>query len=179
MKQTTLLNICFLSLFSASFSCHADQSDENRQQRSELLSFNSVYQISNKTYLYLDNVFTTFYKKITFKTDITKSTFKNNAHYDLVSIPLIAENEKGLQFEVFGNFTDPATNRFSNLSEDQALSNYYSNTAGLDIYQSQLSVGAGISFNTTKNSKIKVLISNNDMPGYGKSKALLGFETKF
>lgn len=179
MKQARLLNICFLSLFSVSFSCHANPPKDSIQQESDLLSLEGVYQIPSKTYLYLDNVFTSFYKKITFKTDIAKSTFQNNAHYELISIPLIAENEKGLQFEVFGNFTDPTTNRFSNLSEDQALSTYYSNTSKLDIYQSQLSVGAGVSFNTTKNSKIKVLISNNDMPGYGKSKALLGFETSF
>ncbi|MFT7423746.1 MAG: hypothetical protein ACI8UC_001831, partial [Psychromonas sp.] len=32
---------------------------------------------------------------------------------------------------------------------------------------------------TDSNSKIKIVISNNEIPGYGTSKALVGFETKF
>tara|TARA_R110001583_G_scaffold1612_1_gene12694 strand:- start:51633 stop:52199 length:567 start_codon:yes stop_codon:yes gene_type:complete len=185
-KSKLLLNICFVSLLSTSFVCQANQENltltfnqYKQQQASDFLSLDMVYQIPNKTYDYLDNALISFYKKITFNTGITKSTFKNSAHYELIAIPLIAENEKGVQFEVFGNFTDPATDRLSNFSQDQALSSYYSNTAQLDIYQSQLSIGAGVSFNATKNSKIKVLISNSDMPGYGKSRALLGFETSF
>lgn len=144
-----------------------------------LLSFDTVYQIPSKTYHYLDTVFTSFYNKVTFNTAIADSTFETNPYYELVSIPLIAENVQGLQLELFGNFSDPASKRLSNLSKDQALSNYYSNTEQLNIYNSELSVGAGIRFNTSKNSKIKVIISNNEMPGYGNSNALLGFETSF
>lgn len=149
------------------------------EQSSDLLSLNTVYQIPSTTYKYLDEVFTSFYNTITFKTSITDSTFKNNAHYELVAIPLIAENQQGVNIELFGNFSDSSTQRFSNFSADQALYHYYSNTELLDIYESSLSIGAGISFKASEATKIKVIISNSNMPGYGSSNALLGFETSF
>ncbi|WP_413699184.1 hypothetical protein ACLKMH_16925 [Psychromonas sp. KJ10-10] len=188
MKTSALLNICFISLLSTSLTCNANQENDklnlvfvqnNIQNETDLISLDAVYQIPSKTYHYLDNIFTTFYKKITFNTEIAQSTFQSNAHYELIAIPLIAENEKGLKFELFGNFTNPVNVRLSNLSTDQTLSTYYSNTEQLDLYQSELSLGAGFSFKAGKESKIKLLISNNDMPGYGKSRALVGFETSF
>lgn len=151
----------------------------NNTEQTSLLSFDTVYQIPSTTYNYLDDIFTSFYHKLTFNTSISDSTFEENSHYELLAIPLITENDKGFQLELFGNFSDIPTKHFSNMSSDQALSNYYSNTKLLDIYESEFSVGAGISFNTGDNSKIKVIISNNDIPGYGSSNALFGFETSF
>ena len=155
------------------------KNSEKQTLETNLLSFDTVYLIPSNTYNYLDEVFTSFYKKISFNCPITESTFKNNSHYELVSIPLIAENEQGIRIELFGNFSDPATQGLSNVSEDQTLSNYYSNTELLNIDNSELSVGAGFRFNTSSQSKVKVIISNNNMPGYGNSNVLLGFETSF
>lgn len=152
---------------------------EQETPNSERLSFKTIYQIPSNTYHYLDELFSSFYNTITFNNKITDNIFKTSAHYELVSIPLISENQKGLQFEVFGNFSNPETQHFSNISADQALSTYYSNTEGLNIYNSQLSVGAGISFYTVGGDKIRIIVSNNKIPGYGSSTALLAFETKF
>ena len=191
MKSTMILKTVIISTLLPSSFCLATEIPSNSlqmeyqkkglQQTTEknLLGLDTVYQIPTKTYTYLNEVFTSFYNKITFNTNIADSTFENSAHYELVSIPLIAENEQGLKIELFGNFSDPTTHFLSNFSDDQALSNYYSSTQLLNIYNSELSLGAGISFNTGENSKIKVIISNRDMPGYGNSNALLGFETSF
>jgi hypothetical protein len=186
----TLQTIVITALFSSSF-CFATETPSNSLQvefkrhleqpekDTSILSLDTVYQIPTKTYDYLDEIFTSFYNNSTFNNTVTKSTFENSSHYELIAVPLVAENTQGVQIELFGNFSNPASNRFSNFSQDQALSNYYSNTQQLNIQQSDLSVGAGISFNASTNSKIKVIISNNDMPGYGSSNALLGFETSF
>lgn len=191
MKQAiTIKTIAIIALFSFTL-CHADEIESENIQfnyqnlghqkalSTDLLSLDTVYNIPTVTYQYLDSIFTSFYNKVTFKTDIKDSTFKTTSHNELVSIPLLSENKQGFQIELFGNFSDPATQRLSNFSTDQALYHYYSNTEQLNIYNSTLSVGAGISFNTGKNSKVKVIISNNEMPGYGTSNALLGFETSF
>jgi hypothetical protein len=191
MKLVTTLKTCVITVLFPSSFCFAVEVPSNSlqveykkkgQQHTtdiSLLSLDAVYQIPEKTYSYLDDVFTAFYNKITFNTAIADSTFEASSHYELVSIPLIAENDKGLKIELFGNFSEPTTRLLSNLSEDQVLSNHYSNTKFLNVYGSELSLGAGISFNTGDNSKIKVIISNSDMPGYGSSKALIGFETSF
>ncbi|GLS91655.1 hypothetical protein GCM10007916_27240 [Psychromonas marina] len=188
MKPATILKISAFIAFSPVAFCAIEEVPSNslqveykksNEQSSNLLSLETVYQIPSSTYQYLDEIFTSFYNKLTFNTTIADSTFENNSHYELIAIPLIAENAKGLQIELFGNFSDPATQRLSNISNDQAMSNYYSNTELLDIYESSLSIGAGISFNASDDTKIKVIISNNSMPGYGSSNALLGFETSF
>jgi hypothetical protein len=183
---TTVISALFSSSFcfatetlSNSLQVEFKQYSEQDEDETNILSLDSVYQIPVKTYDYFDEVLTSFYNNITFNTAVTKSTFKNSSHYELIAIPLISENNQGVQIELFGNFSNPTSNRLSNCSEDQALSNYYSNTEQFDIKQSDLSVGAGISFNTSKDIKIKVIISNNDMPGYGNSNALFGFETSF
>jgi len=151
----------------------------NEQITKNTLKVNDTHKIHNDTYNYLNEIFSSFYQKITFTNEIADSTFVANAHYELISIPLIAENKNGLQFELFGNFSNPATQQFSNISEDQPLSNYYANTEALDIYDSELSLGAGMSFYTEGGDKIKIIISNNKIPGYGNSTALIGFETSF
>ena len=191
MKRiVTLKTIVFISLFPATLCMAAEvpsnslqveykKNSEQQTLKTSFLSFDTIYQIPSHTYNYLDEVFTSFYKEITFNCPITDSTFKENSHYETVSIPLIAENSQGIQIELFGNFSDPATQGFSHVSDDQTLSNYYSNTELLNIYNSELSVGAGIRFNAGERSQIKLIISNNNMPGYGNSNALLGFETSF
>lgn len=188
MKLISALKISTLIVLSPVAFCAAEEVPTNSLQveyknalskSAYLSSLGSVYQIPSSTYQYLDRIFTSFYQQLTFSTTITDSTFKNNSHYELIAIPLIAENKKGLQIELFGNFSDPDTQRFTNISSDQAMSNYYANTQLLDIYESSLSFGAGISFNTSEATKVKVIISNNSMPGYGSSNALLGFEATF
>ncbi|PKG39327.1 hypothetical protein [Psychromonas sp. Urea-02u-13] len=191
MKLVTTFKTCIITALLPSSFCFAAEVPSNslqveykkkgQQQITDisLLSLDAVYQIPAKTYSYLDDVFTSFYHTITFNTAIADSTFETSSHYELVSIPLIAENSQGLKIELFGNFSDPSTRLLSNLSEDQALSGHYSNTQFLNVYSSEFSLGAGISFSTGDNSKIKVIISDSDMPGYGNSNALLGFETSF
>jgi hypothetical protein len=154
------------------------QYQESVKQNATALYLNPVFQIPKATYLYLDSVFTSFYQKLSFNTSIAKSTFKKNAHYQVIAIPIIPTN-KGFQLEFFGNFSDPVSQQLSNFSTDHLLYNYRSNAQGFDLYNSDLALGAGISFNTSSNSKIKIVISNNEIPGYGTSKALVGFESQF
>ena len=141
----------------------------------------SVTEIPEATYRYLEGVFTTFYKKITFNTSITDSTFTNCLESDLFAIPLIATNQQGLQLEVFGNFSDFSKQYLSNLPTDHPLYEHFINSeqSSVDLLDNDLSLGAGISFNTSQSSKVKLVISNNDMPGYGGSRTLVGFETRF
>jgi len=191
MKQAISLKIMTFIALSPALGCLAELAEEVpsnslqvEYQNQELAStaqftMDDLYHIPVATYQYLDDIFTSFYNKVTFKTTIADNTFKNSAHYELVSIPLIAENKQGIQIELFGNFSDPLTQQLSNVSTDQALHSYYSNTALLNINESSFSMGAGVSFNTSDESKIKLIISNNEMPGYGSSNALLGFQTKF
>ncbi|MCW8996650.1 MAG: hypothetical protein OQK77_12620 [Psychromonas sp.] len=148
----------------------------NRDARSE---FHSVYQIPEVTYRYLENVFASFYNTLSFNTSITDSTLNETLDSQLISVPLIATNKQGLQMEVFGNFSDLSTQYLSNLSSDHALHDYIANSEQFDIYDSNLSLGAGISFSTGQSSKIKLIISNEKIPGYGNSNALFGFETRF
>jgi hypothetical protein len=149
------------------------------KQKSTLLLLAPVYQIPERTYQYLDAAFSSFYQKLSFNTAIANSTFKKNTYYHLIAIPIIPTNKEGFQLEIFGNFSDPFSQYLSNLSEDHLLYDYQSNTGEFDIYNSNLALGAGISFNTSSNSRIKIVISNNDIPGYGMSKALIGFEAQF
>jgi len=191
MKQLISLKIMTFIALSPALGCLAELAEEvpsnslqveyqNQELAStEQFTMDDLYHIPVATYQYLDDIFTSFYNKVTFKTTITDNTFENSAHYELISIPLIAENKQGFQVELFGNFSNASTQQFSNLSSDQALHSYYSNTEQLDFDDSSLSLGAGFSFNTSEKSKIKVIISNNEMPGYGSSNALLGFQTKF
>jgi hypothetical protein len=149
------------------------------KQKSTLLLLAPVYQIPEQTYQYLDAAFSSFYQKLSFNTSIANSTFKKNTYYHLIAIPIIPTNKDGFQLEIFGNFSDPFSQYLSNFSEDHLLYDYQSNTGEFDIYHSNLALGAGISFNTSSSSRIKIVISNNDIPGYGMSKTLIGFETKF
>jgi len=191
MKQTAILKI-ITTLTLATFTWGAlanvpsnglqveyQKNSQQEIQTTASLNIDTIYHIPVATYHYLDNVFTSFYNKVIFNTDIKNSTFQDSTHYELVSIPFIAENEEGLQIELFGNFFDPSMQRLSNISADQALYNYYSSTEQWDLYDCSFSIGAGVSFNTGEQSKIKVLISSSEMPGYGTSNALLGFESKF
>lgn len=188
MVHTMALKIAVLVALSPISFCNADDVPSNSLQveyqnleiaLSDKLNIDTLYHIPAVTYRYLDEVFTNFYNKVTFKTTIADSTFKNSEHYQLVAIPLIAQNKEGVQFELFGHFSDPATQSLSNISADQALYHYYSSTEQLDLYNSSLSIGAGFSFNTSEFSKVKVIISNTEIPGYGTSNALVGFETRF
>ncbi|MFT6924890.1 MAG: hypothetical protein ACJAZP_000460 [Psychromonas sp.] len=151
---------------------------QTKQNPSEFY-LNPVFQIPEATYKYLDSVFSSFYQRLSFNTSIANSTFKKNAYSQLVAIPIIPTNEDGFQLEFFGNFSNPSSQYLSNLSADHLLYNYRNNSEVFDIYNSDLALGAGISFNTGSDSKIKIVFSNNEIPGYGTSKALVGFESRF
>lgn len=174
---------CFISSYSIAQQTPANQLQAQYQQSESSKDFainlSSIYQIPQITYLYLDNIFTSFYQSITLSTSITDSTFNKNSHYELIVLPLIAPNSQDVHFELFGNFSDPKTQYLTNLSSDQAVYNYMANTSQFNMYNSELSIGAGLSFKTGKSSKIKIILSDGHMPGYGNSNALLGFETKF
>ncbi|HEY5716226.1 MAG TPA: hypothetical protein VIS54_07405 [Psychromonas sp.] len=143
------------------------------------LNFSSAYQIPEITYQYLDAVFSDFYQKLSFSTSIANSTFEKNAHYELIAIPVIPTNKEGFQLELFGNFSDHFSQYLSNYSADHLLYNYRANSEEFSIYNSELSLGAGVSFKTSPQSKVKIVISNNNIPGYGTSSALFGFEMQF
>lgn len=186
-----MIKLLAFMLFFISMKCFALQTPSNtlqiQYQKSIKLEntnknnskFSSVSQIPEMTYRYLDGVFSSFYKNLTFNTPMIDSTFKDNLQDKLFSIPLISANKKGIQLEMFGKFSDLSKQYLSNLSDDHALYNYIHHSEQINVEESQLLLGAGISFNTSPSSIIKIIISNHEMPGYGNSKALLGFEKKF
>jgi len=180
LKITTVL-LCFTTTFCvvAEPQSNALRVEKKINVSSFRLDLNSVSQMHAATYQYLDGVFTSFYHKIAFNRSITDSTFIANSHYELFSIPLIAPNKQGVQLELYANFSDPSTQYLSNLSTDHALYDYISRSERFNLYDSELSVGAGMSFHTSQSSKIKFILSNGKMPGYGGSTALFGFETRF
>ena len=141
--------------------------------------FISVYQIPEATYQYLNSAFSQFYRTVTFTTSIKDSTFAKSNQYEIISIPFIAANSNAVQFEVFGKLSDPDYNVRSEMTKNNVLYQYNENSDVLDIYNSTLSLGAGISYRTSPLSKIKVLFSNQNLPGYGNSQALIGFESQF
>jgi hypothetical protein len=188
MKYTKKI-ICSTMLFSATY-CFAVPSSpdifESKYQQSfsvptqePKFEINTVTKIPKATYNYLENVFSSFYNKVAFNTEITSSTFKDGLQSDVFSLPLIANNSKGIKLELFGNFCDLSKQYLSNLSTDHALYNSLANSQQTDLLNDDIALGAGVSFNTGKSSKIKIIMSNNDMPGYGNSRTLVGFETSF
>ena len=183
MLKIIILLSCFISSYCLAQYTPANQLQVQYQKSENSNTFaidlSSIYQIPQITYHYLDNVFTSFYQTISLSTSVTDSTFNKSSHYELIALPLIAANSQGVHFELFGNFSDPDTQYLTNLSSDQALYDHMENTSQFNMYDSELSVGAGLSFKTGKSSKIKIILSDGHMPGYGNSKALLGFETKF
>ncbi len=141
--------------------------------------FSSFYYISEATYHYLDSAFSGFYQRIAFETSIKDSTFKKSKQYEIISVPFISTNSQLVQFEIFGKLSDPNNENYQDMTPGRTLYEYIENSEALDIYNSELSLGAGISFQTSPYSKIKVLISNKNLPGYGTSQALIGFESRF
>lgn len=188
MKYTKKI-ICSAMLFSAT-PCFAVQPSPDifKSEYQESLKVptqepkfevSAVTKIPQATYNYLENVFSSFYSKVSFNTEITNSTFKDGLQSDVFSLPLIANNSRGIRLELFGNFCDLSKQYLSNLSSDHALYDSMVNAQQTDLLNDDLSLGAGVSFNTGKSSKIKIIMSNNDMPGYGSSRTLVGFETSF
>lgn len=182
LKTIVLLN------FFISSCCLAQQTPANQLQvqyqqsehsNSSTIDLNSIYKIPTVTYQYLDSIFTSFYQTITFNTPVIDSTFHTNSHSELIALPLIANNPQGFHIEIFGSFSDPKTQYLTNLSSDQATYGHIENTSPFNMYDSELSIGAGVSFKTGNSSKIKIILSDGNMPGYGNSNALFGFETKF
>lgn len=184
------IKIIFSAMLFSSTSCFAVQPStdvfkSDYQQSFKVSPLDSGFQldaitkIPKATYNYLENIFSSFYTNMTFNTEIANSTFKDGLQSDVFSLPLIANNSRGIRLELFGNFSDLSKQYLSNLSTDHALYESMVNTQQTDILNDDLSLGAGVSFNTGKSSKIKIIMSNNDMPGYGSSRTLVGFETSF
>ncbi|AGH81358.1 hypothetical protein PCNPT3_07100 [Psychromonas sp. CNPT3] len=146
---------------------------DNKVPRTTL---DSLYALPKNTYTYISDVLGSFYNVVTLR----KAKKREDVlHSSAFSIPLINDHKKGFQFEVFGRLSDPSLDYLSNLSADHALYNYISNTRQVDINDYDLSLGAGVSFQTGENSRIKLIISNSEIPGFGDSTTLLGFETRF
>jgi len=141
--------------------------------------FLTVYQIPEATYQYLNSAFSRFYRTVTFNTSIKDSTFIKSNQYEIISIPFIAANSQYFQFEIFGKLTDAEYSIRSEMTKNNVLYQYNENSDVLDVYNSTLALGAGFSFRTSPFSKIKVLLSNESLPGYGNSQALIGFESQF
>ena len=153
------------------------QKAKNNQDSAFKLS--SATQLPDMTYRYLEDAFTSFYKKLTFNTAITDSTFEDNFYSEIYSLPLIASNERGIQMEVFGHFTDSSDQYLNNMSVDNALHEHIVNSEQSRNDNADLSLGAGFSFNTSQSSKIKIILSNKELPCYGNSTAIVGFEKNF
>ncbi|MBB1273011.1 MULTISPECIES: hypothetical protein [Psychromonas] len=183
------LTILVLSCLVAPSVSFAQENNQNQLQLDYQLSMNKVdfldkpfssfYHISEATYHYLDSVFSGFYQRISFETSIKDSTFKKSKQYEIISVPFISTNNQLVQFEIFGKLSDPNNDNRQTMTAGRTLYEYIENSEALDIYNSELSLGAGISFQTSPYSKIKVLISNKNLPGYGTSQALIGFESRF
>ena len=141
--------------------------------------FLTVYQIPEATYHYLNSAFSRFYRTVTFNTSIKDSTFAKSNQYEIISIPFVAANSKYFQFEVFGKLTDSEYSIRSEMTKNNVLYQYNENSDVLDVYNSTIALGAGFSFHTSPFSKVKVLFSNESLPGYGNSQALIGFESEF
>ena len=141
--------------------------------------FLTVYQIPDATYQHLNSAFSRFYRTVSFNTSIKDSTFVKSNQYEIISIPFIEANSHYFQFELFGKLSDSEYNVRSEMTKNNVLYQYNENSEVLDIYNSTLALGAGISFQTTPFSKVKVLFSNESLPGYGNSQALIGFESQF
>lgn len=139
----------------------------------------TISHIPRATYQYLNQVFDTFYRRVNLNTNISDSTFVTNSHYELIALPLFMQEEHGVGVEVFGNFYDPFTQNLSNLSSDQAMSNYFGHSEQVNLYESEFALGAGISYKADSLSQFKVVFSNENIPGYGGSTALFGYEKKF
>lgn len=142
-------------------------------------SLTSVYQISETTFYYLNDAFDDFYQTISFTTPIKDSTFDESKHYELVSVPLLSSDTHFIQLEIFGKLSNPNSAYLSNMTSDHTLYEHFGNSEVLDIYHCDVALGAGISFQTSSSTKIKILISNKNLPGYGDSNALIGFESQF
>lgn len=182
-------SVLILVISSITNVCYAQETTKNQLQLDyqESLNkvnfsqtpFSSVYYISEATYHYLDSAFNNFYQRLSFDTSIKNSTFKKSNQYEIISIPFIANNSQFIQFEVFGKLSDPKNDNIRDMTRDNVLYEYTENSEVLDVYNSELALGAGISFQTSPFSKIKVLISKKNLPGYGTSQALIGFESSF
>lgn len=173
LVATFSTNVLFASPFLAT------KSDQNFQENNYFFSITTVYSIPDQTYQYLSDVFNDFHKKISFNTSIKNSTFQKSNYNEIVSLPLIADNKYGMHFEIFGNLADPNTSYLSNLPSNIGLYNYYTDTGTFELKNSELALGAGFSIHTSPNTKLKLIISDGDLPGYGSSNALFGIETIF
>lgn len=179
----------FILLCFASSCTFAQQTPSNQLQveyqrtisttSTDYFGMQTIAQIPSATYQYLNHVFNTFYRRINLNTDITDSTFVANSHYELIALPLFMQEEYGVGVEIFGNFYDPFTQNLSNMSSDQAMSNYFSHSEQLNLYESEFALGAGFSYKSTSSSQFKVVFSNYNIPGHGGSTALFGYEKKF
>jgi len=147
------------------------------QVKLELSTLDKLYQIHTTTYEYLDGIFSDFYHSVSFNTDITNSTFEESQYYEMLAIPLAPENTLGLQFEVFGQFSNSSNQYLSNMSAEMVHFHYQPNE--ITFEDSELNLGLGFSFKTSPATKIKVIISDGELPGYGSSKTILGFESIF
>ncbi|WP_354625794.1 hypothetical protein [Psychromonas sp. MME2] len=140
----------------ASACCLAQESPSNTLQveyqqqvqvgSSSYFDIESISQVPQATYQYLNQVFKSFYRSFNFTTSITDSTFVDNAHYQIFSLPIMPLDSDCFEVEVFGNFYDPAKQDLANLNADQAMYDYVSNSEEMNIYESNLAFGAGFSF---------------------------------
>lgn len=190
MDEVKVKKLGYIFLLSVSGSCFAakipvkaQKIDYTKNTQADLDGYQQdlpyLYLIPKKTYQYLDQAFSSFYKKLSYESTICETTLEQNVHHDIVAIPLIPANKEGLQFEVFGNFAAPSSQFLSNLSDDHVYSNFLANSTEFGSTTQDVTFGAGLSFNTGSSSKIKVIVSNEDIPGHGTSSALFAFETEF
>ncbi|MFT7053443.1 MAG: hypothetical protein ACJAU1_000999 [Psychromonas sp.] len=117
-----LSTCCFAEQMTADSLQPQNQTNIKQQKlNSTAFYLNPVFHIQEATYQYLDSAFTSFYQKLSFNTSIAKSTFKENAYYQVVAIPLIPTNIGGFQLEFFGTFSNPASQYLSDFSADHLL----------------------------------------------------------
>lgn len=181
MKRTLLIIAIFSTnvLFADPIEPKRTHSDQTFEENHDFFSVTNFYYIPDQTYQYLSTVFQDFHQKLSFNTSIKNSTFQKSNYNEIVSLPLIADNKYGVQFELFGNLADPDTSYLSNLPSDITLYDYYTDNGTFELRNSELTLGAGFSFHTSPTTSLKLIISDGDLPGYGSSNALFGVETIF
>ena len=181
MKLLLLIIAIFSSnvLFASPLKSTKPDSNIMFQENHDFFSISTFYYIPDQTYQYLSDVFLGFHKQLSFSTSIKNSTFQQSNYNEVVSLPLIADNKYGLHFEIFGNLSDPDTSYLSNLPNGHSIYNYYTDTGTFELGSSEIALGAGFSIHTSQNTKLKIIVSDGDLPGYGSSNTLIGFETIF
>ena len=132
-----------------------------------------------ETYQNLSSTFSNIYNKTIFTTEITSSAFKSTPLYDVIALPLLAIPSETVHVEVFGQRYDKRNAAFSQMSQSQAMYEFYSQNKLINLQKNDVAVGLGMSYAIDGNVQLKTLYSTGQIPGYGDSQFSLGIEVEY